>query len=179
MNGRLAVATLGVAVTLVQSATAAAQSAVQRPTPPRSASASHAITGITATAPAPNTSGAFVIEAVGGSLGSLAGMGLLVALTKACDTDDLACVITKVGAGGAIGVAGATVGTTFAARHTGSDRSVLGAALGGVVGTGAGLGIHWLLNRGTANNLGDWIVVPIFTLSQGTFAAAGSRLLGR
>ncbi|MGH7693441.1 MAG: hypothetical protein ACRENH_00595 [Gemmatimonadaceae bacterium] len=65
------------------------------------------------------------------------------------------------------------------ARATGSRHSIPGAFLGGIVGTGLGLGIHYVLNEGTDRNLGDWIVIPIFTLSQGTIAALGSRLLGK
>jgi hypothetical protein len=179
MHARLLVALLAVALTMVPYFNVDAQSAVRRQEAGPPATATRAIATVAAPSHAPNTNGAFVIEAVGGSLGSLAGMGLLIGLTKTCDGEDLGCIIKKVGAGGAMGVVGSTVGTTLAAKHTGSDRSVLGAALGGVVGTGAGLGIHWLLNRGTDRNLGDWVVFPIFTLSQGTFAAAGSRLLGR
>jgi hypothetical protein len=84
----------------------------------------------------------------------------------------------RVGAGGVFGTLGATVGVTSAARHTGSRRSIAGGLLGGVAGTAIGLGVHYLLNHGTDRNLGDRIVVPIFVLSQGIFAAAGSRLLG-
>lgn len=121
---------------------------------------------------------AFVIEATGGALGSLAGMGTVAALSD-CGVEDLACLLKTVGAGGIMGVLGATVGTKLAANCTGSRSSISGAALGAVVGTGVGLGVHWLLNRGTDNNIGDWVVVPIFTITQGTFAALGSRLLGR
>jgi hypothetical protein len=60
-----------------------------------------------------------------------------------------------------------------------SPRSAGGAALGAVVGTGVGLGVHWLLNSNSDRNLGDKIVVPIFVLSQGVFATLGSRALAR
>jgi hypothetical protein len=55
---------------------------------------------------------------------------------------------------------------------------VLGAAGGAIVGTGVGLGVHWLVNQNSDRNIGDDIVAPIFILSQGTFAALGSRLIG-
>jgi hypothetical protein len=48
-----------------------------------------------------------------------------------------------------------------------------------VVGTGFGLGVHYVLNKGSDRNLDDVVVIPIFTLSQGTIAALGSRLLGK
>jgi hypothetical protein len=121
---------------------------------------------------------AFLLEALGGSVGSLVGIGI-VGLTANCGIDDLACVITSVGAGGALGVVGATIGTVLMAQYTGADRSALGALLGAVVGTGAGLGVHYLVNRASDRNLGDAVVIPIFVLAQGTFAAIGSRVIGR
>jgi len=130
-----------------------------------------------AAAPIPNSSGSFVVEALSGSVGSLLGIGA-IALTS-CHGDDLGCSIIRVGAGGVVGAVGATIGTTLAAHYTSSRRSVLGAALGAIVGTGVGLGVHYAFNRNSDRNLGDAIVVPIFVLSQGTFAAIGSRMLGR
>jgi len=127
--------------------------------------------------PTPNTGGSFVVEALGGSIGSLAGIGA-VALTR-CVGDDLGCSIIRIGAGGVAGAAGATLGTTLAANYTKSRRSVVGAALGAVVGTGVGLGVHYAFNRNSDRNLDNALIVPLFVLSQGTFAAIGSRLLGR
>jgi hypothetical protein len=127
---------------------------------------------------AANSTGAFVLEALGGSLGSLAGIGI-VALAAHCGHEDLGCVILNVGAGGALGAVGATIGTTLVARHTKSARSVTGAALGALVGTGVGLGLHYAFNHSSDRNLGDAVTVPIFVISQGAFAALGSRLLGQ
>ena len=135
-------------------------------------------TATLAAAPAANSSGAFALEALGGIAGSLAGMGIVAAVSN-CDVEDLACTILTVGAGGALSAVGATVGTTLVARQTGSHRSIGGALGGSVVGTGVGLGVHYLLNRESDRNLGDKIVVPIFALAQGIFAAWGSRLAGR
>jgi hypothetical protein len=134
--------------------------------------------GLTATNGQTNDSGDFLLEAFAGSLGSLIGIGS-VGLLVDCGIDDLGCVIMKVGAGGALGAVGATIGATIAARHNGSRRSVAGAALGAVVGSGAGLGVHWLLNAGTDRNIGDAWTVPIFVISQGAVAALGSRVLGK
>jgi len=125
-----------------------------------------------------NGVGSFVLEAAGGTAGSLVGMGV-VALASNCGVEDLACTILTVGTGGALGAIGATLGTTLVARQTGSRRSIPGALAGSVVGTGVGLGVHYLLNRGSDRNLGDRVVVPIFSLAQGIFAAWGSRLAGR
>jgi hypothetical protein len=121
--------------------------------------------------------GDFALEAAAGALGSLAGIGL-TALVSNCGIDDLECTFKTVGAGGLLGALGATAATTVVARQLGSPRSAGGAALGAVVGTGVGLGVHYLLNRESDRNLGDAVVVPIFVVSQGLFAAIGSRLLG-
>ena len=122
---------------------------------------------------------AFAIEAAAGSVGSLVGIGV-VGLAHKCGVEDLACLLLKAGASGATGALGASLATYAAARYTGSPRSFGGALLGAVVGTGVGVGVHWILNRGTDRNLDDpWVVVPIFTFSQGITSALGSRLLGR
>lgn len=122
--------------------------------------------------------GAYFLEALGGSAGSFIGMGL-VGLVSNCGVDDLVCLLKTVGAGGVAGVVGATIGVSLVARATGSKRSIPGAVLGAVVGTGLGVLIHIALDRGTDRNLDDVIVIPIFTVSQGTIAALGSRLLGK
>jgi hypothetical protein len=121
---------------------------------------------------------AFAVEALGGMAGSLTGIAI-VGLSTRCGVEDLACIITKVGAGGALGAVGATAGTIIAARAMRSPSSIGGALLGSVVGTGVGLGVHWLFNRSSDRNLGDAIVVPIFVVAQGAFAALGSRALAR
>jgi hypothetical protein len=122
--------------------------------------------------------GAYFLEALGGTAGSLLGMGL-IGLASHCGVDDLACLIETVGAAGAAGVLGSTIGVSLVARATGSRRSIPGAVIGAVVGTGFGLGVHYVLNKGSDRNLDDVVVIPIFTLSQGTIAALGSRLLGK
>lgn len=122
---------------------------------------------------------AFSIEAAAGSVGSLVGIAL-VGLSHECGIDDLGCLLMKVGASGATGAIGATFATYAAAGYTRSPRSIGGAALGAVVGTGVGLGLHWILNHASDRNFDDpYAVVPIFTLSQGILTAAGSRLLGQ
>ena len=131
-----------------------------------------------AAGPDANSSGAFALEALGGVGGSLVGMGI-TAVASNCDVEDLACTLLTVGAGGALSAIGAAVGTTLVARQTGSRRSAPGALVGSVVGTGVGLGVHYLLDRESDRNLGDKVVVPIFALAQGIFAAWGSRLAGQ
>ena len=124
--------------------------------------------------PAPDA-GTIALMALGGSVGSLAGMGL-VSVASDCGIDDLACTIVTVSAGGAAGALGAVVGTYLVARGARVRASALGAGLGAVLGTGVGLGVHYLLNRGTSRNFDTpSAVVPIFVLAQGIFAALGSQ----
>ncbi len=126
----------------------------------------------------PNSGRAFAVEALGASVGSLIGIGIVALATK-CGVDDLACGITRTVAGGAAGAAGAAIATVLVTRQTGSSRSAGGAIVGAIVGTGVGLGIHYLLNRESDRNLGDLVTIPIFTLSQGILAALGSRVAAR
>jgi hypothetical protein len=122
--------------------------------------------------PAPRSS--LALEVLGGSLGSAAGIGAVVLLSD-CGVDDLACDIMSAGLAGAAGVLGATIGTTLVARQTGAKHSVAGAALGAILGTAVGLGVHYLLNNNSDRNLDDLVVLPIFAISQGLFAAIVGR----
>lgn len=118
--------------------------------------------------PGPRSS--LALEALGGSLGSAAGIGAVLLLSE-CGPDDMACDFISVGLAGAAGVLGATLGTTLVARQTGAKHSVSGAALGAILGTAVGLGVHYLLNNNSDRNLDDLVVLPIFAISQGFFAA--------
>jgi len=120
------------------------------------------------------TRSSVLLEALGGSLGSAAGMSLVL-LASNCGVEDLACEIVTVGVAGVAGVVGATLGTALVARQSGARHSATGAATGAILGTGIGLGVHYLLNRNSDRNLGDMVVVPIFAISQGIFAAIGGR----
>jgi hypothetical protein len=110
------------------------------------------------------------LEILGGSLGSAAGIGAVMLISD-CGADDLACDIVSAGVAGAAGVLGATLGTTLVARQAGARHSVAGAALGAILGTAVGLGVHYLINSNSDRNLDDAIVLPIFAISQGVFAA--------
>lgn len=93
--------------------------------------------------------GSSPLEVLAGMAESLAGMAI-VGRCAECGLVDLGCVIGAVGAGGALGAV-----------------------------AGVGLGVHWLLNRGSDRNVGDTVVIPIFAVAQGIGAALGSRALGR
>jgi hypothetical protein len=115
-----------------------------------------------------------VLEALGGSVGAAAGIGIVL-LVSDCGVDDMACEFISVGIAGAAGVVGATLGTRLVARQTGAKHAVAGAALGAILGTAVGLGVHYLVNRNSDRNLDDAIVLPIFAISQGLFAAIVGR----
>jgi hypothetical protein len=124
------------------------------------------------------TDGSLALKMLGASLGSAAGIGVVLAASN-CGSDDLGCGILSTGGAGVLGIVGAALGATLVASHTGAPRSVGGAIAGGLVGTGVGLGVHYLLDRNSDRNLGDPVTIPIFAISQGVFAALGSRLIGR
>jgi hypothetical protein len=161
----------------VDTASAQQPAGVTRPKDPRPSRTLLATAG-SSTAARPKGGNAFLLETLGGSVGSLAGIGIGLGLASACESEDLGCEIVSIVTGGALGIAGAATGVALTARHTGSSRSAAGAVLGALVGTGVGLGVHYLVNRASDRNLGDASVVPIFVISQGVLAAMGSRLLG-
>src|SRR5215211_8087548 len=82
---------------------------------------------------------AFAIEAAGGTLGSLAGvaLGLAVARIDSCDSEDLACILSGLSVGGLGGVVGATLGTVVAGRRFETRPSTAGAIVGSLVGVAA------------------------------------------
>ena len=170
-RARFAIATILITLAATHTLTAQTAAGVTRREMPSP------VAGISTLSVRPNGGNAFLLEALSGSVGSLVGIGAVL-LAVDCGFDDLGCEILTAGAAGALGVVGATVATSLAARSTGSRRSAGGALLGAVVGTGVGLGVHWLVNQNSDRNIGDAVVLPIFVISQGTVAALASRLLG-
>jgi hypothetical protein len=121
----------------------------------------------------------FAIEALGGTVGSLAGFGagVLVAGLDECDNESLLCILEDV----AITVGGSTVGSglgAWGAGRLGSTRpSGLGAALGSLAGAAAGLGLVHLLSEELDLNPGDGVLLLSYAVTQGVLAALGSRLI--
>src|SRR5215213_3141780 len=72
---------------------------------------------------------AFAIEAAGGTVGSVAGvaLGLAVARIDSCDSEDLACILSGLSVGGLGGAVGATVGTVLVGRKFDTRPSTAGA----------------------------------------------------
>ena len=122
----------------------------------------------------------FAVEAAGGVVGSLAGVGLAVAAGAArrCGVDDLGCVIRDVALIGAVSTAGSAAGAYGVWRWRRTEPSGLGATLGAVVGVAAGVGAMQLVEEAgiRPNNV---VRTVIYSTAQGLVTALGSRLLSR
>ena len=123
---------------------------------------------------------AFTIEAVGGVVGSLVGVGAGVFVTRAvdeCDSEDLACNLKQTATTGAVSVVGATAGAYLVGRSTNTEPSFAGSLLGAVAGAAAGVGVVHLLNEESnlANNNATLVVA--YSVTQGIVAAIGSRIV--
>ena len=121
---------------------------------------------------------AFAIEAAGGTVGSLAGvtLGLAVARIDSCDSEDLACILSGLSVGGVGGVVGATLGTVVAGRTFDTRPSTAGAIIGSLVGVAAGVGAVHLITEEASTRLGRVGGVLVFSTTQGLVTALGSRI---
>ena len=121
---------------------------------------------------------AFAIEAAGATAGSLAGVaiGLAAARIDSCDSEDLACILSGLSAGGLGGVFGATLGTVIVGRRFDTRPSTAGAVVGSLVGVAAGLGIVHLITEEASTRLGRVGGVLVFSTTQGLVTAVGSRI---
>ena len=117
------------------------------------------------------------LQVLGGTLGSVAGVALGLAITNDCSgEDDVVCALQSLSVTGALGAVGATAGVTVAGRPASQQPSVLGSFLGAAVGTAAGIGLHHLITEEMDQGLGKAGSFALFTISQGTFAAIGGRI---
>lgn len=123
------------------------------------------------------TGAAFPVEFLGAAAGSLVGLGagLLLASPNDCD-EDLACMFERIGIVGLLSVVGAPAGTMLAGGWAGTRPSLLGAALGSVVGAAAGAGVLKL-----GEEIGDGSIPVVYAVIGYTgvhalLTAAGSRL---
>ncbi len=116
--------------------------------------------------------------AVGGAVGSIVGvgLGLLVAGPQRCDSEDTACIVSRLGYAGIFTVAGAAGGAVVAGRRSGGDPSELGAILGATVGALAGVGV-WKLFDELGSGGGGVSAIFVFAIPQGLLAAVAARLL--
>ena len=123
---------------------------------------------------------AFAVEALGGTLGSLAGVGAGLLITRAvneCESEDLVCDLRRVATTGVASVAGATAGTYVAGRAADTEPSLLGAFLGALAGTAAGVGVVHLLTEETNVARNNATLVVAYSVTQGIVAGLGSRIV--
>jgi hypothetical protein len=124
--------------------------------------------------------GAFAIEAVGGTAGSLAGVGLGLAISRAndeCGSEDLACQLRQAATTGTVSVIGATAGAFLAGRTATTEPSVAGSLLGAVAGAAAGVGVIHLLTEETKLARNNGTLVVAYSVTQGVVSALGSRIV--
>lgn len=121
---------------------------------------------------------AFGVELLGGSVGSLAGFGLgvLAGSPGDCDSEDLECILGRVGLAIAGSTVGAAAGAYLAGRAGDTDPSALGASAGAIAGALAGIGVIHLLEEELNVTTNAAALVVSYALTQGLLTAAGSRL---
>ena len=122
---------------------------------------------------------AFAVEAAGGTIGSVAGavVGLAVSRPDRCGIDDLACTIQGLGVAGVGSVIGATAGTVIAGRSIGSRPSAFGAFAGSVTGAVAGVALVHAITEEANLKLEQPLTVIVYSVTQGLLAAIGSRVV--
>ena len=122
---------------------------------------------------------AFAIEAAGGAVGGAIGFSLGAWATKSCDVEDTRCLLKGLAGTLVASVAASTAGTEIAGRAADTGPSVLGAFLGSAVGMGAALGLQHLISEEAGIRTGFMGTLILVAVTEGAFAAAGSRLLSK
>lgn len=123
---------------------------------------------------------AFTVEALGGTAGSLAGVGLGLVIARAndrCGSEDLACDLRQAATTGAASVVGATAGTYLVGRAANTEPSFAGSLIGAVAGAAAGVGVIHLLTEETQLARNNATLVVAYSVTQGIVAALGSRIV--
>jgi hypothetical protein len=120
---------------------------------------------------------AFGVEFLGGSVGALAGGAIIWFAREECDVEATVCILESLAVAGIGTIVGATAGTYLAGKAADTQPSLFGAGLGAVLGLAAGVGVVKLLDE--ADVRGEYIPIIALTVTEGAFAALGSRLLSR
>ena len=182
-------AALAVLLAMAAAGTAAGQAVLPHTVSARPAFAAAAMVPGPAAAPssavaasaAMATSGgqAFAIEATGAVVGSLLGFSTIYLSRDRCEVEDLGCNLETVFGGIVLGTAGATAGAWLAGRAGDTDPSLAGAAIGSVVGVGAGIGLWHLFTEELDIVNEPFAAALTYSFAQGVATALGSRLVRR
>lgn len=131
-----------------------------------------------AASPDVSSSAGFLAEAGAGAIGSAVGIvaGGLLLRPDACGSDDIACQLNRLSGVAATAALGSAAGTLLMANHLETPSSVLGAAVGSVVGVVAGVGVARLLEDAGAGDSRVAVIIEVAVVN-GLLTAAGSRAL--
>lgn len=130
-----------------------------------------------AAAQEPKPSRAFAVEAVGGALGSAAGVGVGLALTgpEQCG-EDLGCALRALGTSGLLSSAAAPLGVRVAGAMGETRPSMGGAVIGSLAGVAAGVGMLKLLEESTRPGIRQVPALVVHSATHGIVTALGSRI---
>jgi len=128
--------------------------------------------------PSRSTGRSFLIESLGGTVGSATGLllGLALADPEGCNNEDLECLLEKLGIGLAASGAGAAAGTLTAGHLGRSHPSTIGTLLGAVAGIPAGIGVTHLLSEELDLTSNGAALFLAYAITHGVTTALGSRL---
>lgn len=129
--------------------------------------------------PEPRSSGeSYLIEAAGGAVGSLAGLGLGIAIggVGECGVENLECMLRGAAVMLVGSAAGAGIGAWGAGRWGETDPSGWGAAVGGVVGVAAALGVNKILEESRPRGGEGVGAIAAFVVTQGLVTALFTRI---
>ena len=127
-------------------------------------------------APSATGAGAFVVETLGATAGSVLGFAVIYATADDCDVEDLGCNIGKAGLGIVTSTVGATLGAVLAGNMADTRPSGLGAALGAIAGAAAGLGMWHLFTEELDISNSPTVAIGAYSVTQGVLTALGSRI---
>lgn len=121
---------------------------------------------------------AFPIEFAGAMAGSLIGLGagLLIASPNECDSEDIACILERLGWVGLMSVVAAPAGTMLVGDWADTRPSLLGAAIGSVAGAVAGVGVLKLTEEIDDDPFPALFALIAYSGTHGLLTAAGSRI---
>lgn len=118
------------------------------------------------------------IEAVGGTVGSAAGLGLaLLAFSPdRCPTDDIECILERLGGAGLAAAAGGSLGAWQLGRMENTEPSLLGSVIGAIGGVAAGLGVIQLMENAGEGDPDPVIAFIGFSVTEGIVTGLFSRM---